>query len=67
METKIRAFWDVTLCSVMEVDRRFRGAYYLHHQGDVLRYYTALHSTRCNLHIRRRLNSQIWKYVKINC
>jgi hypothetical protein len=23
-------FWDVVLYSLMEVDRRFRGAYYLH-------------------------------------
>jgi hypothetical protein len=30
---KFRVFWDVALCSHVEVDRRFRGAYYLHHQG----------------------------------
>jgi hypothetical protein len=30
---KIRAFWDVVPCS-LGVDRRFRGAYCLHHQGD---------------------------------
>jgi hypothetical protein len=29
---KIRAFWDIVLCS-LGVDRRFRGAYCLHHQG----------------------------------
>jgi hypothetical protein len=29
---KIRAFWDIALCS-LGVDRRFRGAYCLHHQG----------------------------------
>jgi hypothetical protein len=28
------AFWDNAPCSVMEVGRRFRGAYCLHHQGD---------------------------------
>jgi hypothetical protein len=26
--------WDVAQCSVVEVYRRFRGAYCLHHQGD---------------------------------
>jgi hypothetical protein len=26
-------FWDVAPCSHVEVDRRFRGAYCLHHQG----------------------------------
>jgi hypothetical protein len=26
------AFWDVTPCSLIRVDRRLRGAYYLHHR-----------------------------------
>jgi hypothetical protein len=29
---KFRAFWDVAPCSHVEVDRRFRGTYCLHHQ-----------------------------------
>jgi hypothetical protein len=28
------AFWDIVPCSLIEVDRRFRGSYCLHHQGD---------------------------------
>jgi hypothetical protein len=28
---KFRVFWDVVPCSHVEVDRRFRGAYFLHH------------------------------------
>jgi hypothetical protein len=28
------AFWEVALCSLVEVDRRFIRAYYLHFQGD---------------------------------
>jgi hypothetical protein len=28
------AFWDIAPCSLVEVDRRFRGAYCLHYQGD---------------------------------
>jgi len=28
------AFWDVMLCSLVEVDRRLRYAYYLHYHGD---------------------------------
>jgi hypothetical protein len=28
------AFWDIAPCSKIEVDRRFRGAYWLHHQND---------------------------------
>jgi hypothetical protein len=31
---KITAIWDVALCSLVEVDHRFRGACCLHHQGD---------------------------------
>jgi hypothetical protein len=30
----IRAFWDAAPCSFVGVDRRFKGAYCLHHQGD---------------------------------
>jgi hypothetical protein len=30
---KMTVFWDVTPCSLAEIGRRFRGAYYLHHQG----------------------------------
>jgi hypothetical protein len=30
---KMRVFWDVVPCSHVGVDRRFRGAYCLHHQG----------------------------------
>jgi hypothetical protein len=32
---KITAFWDIAPCRLVEVDRRFRGSYYLHHQGPV--------------------------------
>jgi hypothetical protein len=32
---KAIAFWHMTLCSLVEVDRRFRGAYCLHHQCDI--------------------------------
>jgi hypothetical protein len=31
---KVTAFWDVEPCSLFEVDRRFRGAYCFHQQGD---------------------------------
>jgi hypothetical protein len=43
------AFWNIAPCSPVEVDRRFRGAYCLHHQdNDTLlqRNYTALYSRR---------------------
>jgi hypothetical protein len=31
---KITAFWDIVPSSLVEVDRRFRGVYCLHHQGN---------------------------------
>jgi hypothetical protein len=31
---KFRVFWDIAPCSHVEVDRRLRDAYCLHHQGD---------------------------------
>jgi hypothetical protein len=30
---KTTVFWDVAPCSLVETDRRFRGAFCLHHQG----------------------------------
>jgi hypothetical protein len=31
MSMKFRVFWDVMPCSQVDVDRRFRGVYWLHH------------------------------------
>jgi hypothetical protein len=31
---KMSVFWDVAPCSLVGNDRRFRGSYCLHHQGD---------------------------------
>jgi hypothetical protein len=31
---KMTAFWDVTPCSLVEVDRRFRGVYCFYHCPD---------------------------------
>jgi hypothetical protein len=33
----LSVFWDVASCSLVEVYRRFRGAFCLHHQGDDLK------------------------------
>jgi hypothetical protein len=30
----MQAFWDITPCSLVEVDLRFRDAYCIHHQDD---------------------------------
>jgi hypothetical protein len=31
---KRTAFWDIAPCCIVEVDRRLRGAYCLHHHSD---------------------------------
>jgi hypothetical protein len=31
---KMAVFWDVAPYSLLETDRRYRGVYYLHRQGD---------------------------------
>jgi hypothetical protein len=46
MLLKIAAFWDTEPCSLYGVDRRFRGAVCLHHQGD----------EGSDVHTRRREN-----------
>jgi hypothetical protein len=33
-ELKMVVFWNFAPCSLVDVDRRFGGTYYLHHQGD---------------------------------
>jgi hypothetical protein len=35
---KFRVFWNVAPCSQVDVDRRFRGVYCLHHQGLALNF-----------------------------
>jgi hypothetical protein len=31
---KTTVFWDIAPCSLVEIDRRFGGAYSLHHNGN---------------------------------
>jgi hypothetical protein len=49
----VTVFWDVAPCSLVETDRRFRGAYCLHHQGDDLPHIIPEDS---HLHTRHRKN-----------
>jgi hypothetical protein len=32
----LETFWDIAFCSLVEADRRFRGAYYLRYQGETV-------------------------------
>jgi hypothetical protein len=46
------ACWEIAPCNILVVDRRFRGVYYLHYQGDGWRQYAPLkrRSTTRRLH-----------------
>jgi hypothetical protein len=51
-------FWDVAPCSHVEVDRRFRGAYCLHHQGDSSRLHDA--TSQKTLNFKRTVVSAVF-------
>jgi hypothetical protein len=36
---KMTVLWDVSPCNLVEIDRRFRSGYRLHHQVDELLYF----------------------------
>jgi len=40
---KVTACWDIALCSLVDVDRFFRGAYCLHHASETSVNFTSLH------------------------
>jgi len=51
---KFRVFWDVAPCSHVEVDRRFRGAYCLHHQGALMMEAVRTSETSVNFNLTTR-------------
>jgi hypothetical protein len=53
---KMTIFWDVVLCSLVEIDQCFRGAYYHHHQGDMYIKYTQTSSS-----ISSEILSALWQ------
>jgi hypothetical protein len=57
----IKVFWDIALCSLVDVDQHFRGAYFLHHQVD-----RNIHTRRKNLkfHLGFRLNLELEVYIE---
>jgi hypothetical protein len=73
LSIKFRVFWDVALCSHLEVDWRFRGAYWLHQalkMGTVLTSETAVNfkvttrrynweDSKLRTHCRENLKSHI--------
>jgi hypothetical protein len=51
------SFCDIVPCSLVEVDRRFRGAYCLHHEGDESYEYSSFWWWRQYVPLKRRPNS----------
>jgi hypothetical protein len=49
--TKMTVFWNDEPCSLVEIARRFRGTYCLHHEGD-----EGPTSQKCHLYTRSRKN-----------
>jgi hypothetical protein len=47
---KIRAFWDEAPCSLVEIERRFRGAYCLHLQDDECLTMVAIRTTETSVY-----------------
>jgi hypothetical protein len=63
---KMAVFWDIAPCSLVEVDRRFRCAYCLHHQGDDRRStYTTIHDTISQKAVRDRSDDGGSKDLKV--
>jgi hypothetical protein len=49
MSRKMTIFWDVTPCSVVEVDQRFGSSYCLHHQDALMTRAVSISETSVNL------------------
>jgi hypothetical protein len=53
-----RAFWYISSCNLVDVDRRFKGAYCPHHQDD--------HSSRTS-ETSVYFNDTTWRYIPEGC
>jgi hypothetical protein len=62
---KCRVFWVMAPCSHDEVDRRFRGTYCLHHQGD--EGITLMMEAVCTSETSVHLNMAMWHNIPENC
>jgi hypothetical protein len=62
---KKTVFWDVELCSLVDIGRLFRGAYCLHHQGGQhLPAYTAQHPKKQSSSVTNLFRNYVIRY---NC
>jgi hypothetical protein len=48
--------WDVAPCILPETDERFKGAYYLHHQGDLMTEAVSISETSVSFYETTRRN-----------
>jgi hypothetical protein len=65
---KFRVFWDVAPCSKVDVDRRFRGAHCLHHQGVLMMEVALISETSANINLTtRRYIPEDSKLLSLSC
>jgi hypothetical protein len=55
-------FWDTAPCTLADIDRRFRGAYCLHRQGDLI-----ASETSVNIHQATRRNNPEDSHLHSHC
>jgi hypothetical protein len=63
---KIRVFWNVMPCSLIGVDRRFRGAYCLHHQGNGWRQYAPLKCWSTPMRLHRATSQKTLNFISFH-
>jgi hypothetical protein len=63
---KTTAFWDIAPCILVEIDRRFRGAYCLHHQGDESSYCLMMGAVRIS-ETSVYFNETTWRCIPESC
>jgi hypothetical protein len=58
--------WDVAPCSHVEVDQRFRSAFYLHHKGDEFIMMEAVRTSETSVHFNVTTQCHIPEETKLH-
>jgi hypothetical protein len=61
---KITAFWDIVPCSLVDVDRCFRGGCYLHNHSDDNGLVQQDYTEGCNFHVHKMFE-YMYRYLGI--
>jgi hypothetical protein len=62
-------FWDIQPCNLVEVDWRFRSAYYLHHYDDVSSLHHLRSEDKSSTHLWHfsQITRTAWRYIPESC